>query len=177
MTLHDIIVIIAALINLIVFGGCAYWVVCWLRSLKGTVDAQAETISTLKTILDVTDTPKMLERLEAYKKFVDHEKEVLEQSFRRQLEKEKQKSSQSGVAALQATASLVAGMTNIIALLMPYVPREERKKAIETRNFDDQFEAILHRLAEEAPDFSERRPLMRHSELVALLKLEEKEKK
>jgi hypothetical protein len=60
MTLHDLIVIVAALVNLTVFGGCAYWVVRWLRSLKGTVDAQAETISTLRTVLDVTDIPKML---------------------------------------------------------------------------------------------------------------------
>jgi hypothetical protein len=76
MTLHDLIVIVAALVNLTVFGGCAYWVVRWLRSLKGTVDAQAETISTLRTVLDVTDIPKMLERIEAYKKFVDQEKEA-----------------------------------------------------------------------------------------------------
>ena len=54
----------------------------WLRSLKGAVDAQKETIAAqrefiqgLQTILDASDTPKMLERVEAYKKFVDHEKE------------------------------------------------------------------------------------------------------
>jgi hypothetical protein len=52
-------------------------------SLRGAVDAQKETIAAqkefiggLKTLLETADTPKMLERIEAYKKFVDREKKL-----------------------------------------------------------------------------------------------------
>ena len=76
--------------NLIALGGFAWWIVGWLRSLKGAVDAQKETIAAqkefiqgLQTVLDVTDTPKMLERIEAYKKLVDHEKEAFQQDLKR----------------------------------------------------------------------------------------------
>jgi hypothetical protein len=41
----DTIAIIAAAVNLIVLGGFAWWIVGWLRSLKGAVDAQKETIA------------------------------------------------------------------------------------------------------------------------------------
>jgi hypothetical protein len=95
----DTIAIIAAVVNLIALGGFAWWIVGWLRSLKGAVDAQKETIAAqkefiqgLQTVLDATDTAKMLERIETYKKFVDHEKEVLGATLERQLEEEKQKS-------------------------------------------------------------------------------------
>jgi hypothetical protein len=73
MTGFDAILIIAVLINLIAMGGFARWIVGWIRSLTGAVDAQQQSINALKTLLDATDTPKMLERVEAYKKFVDHE--------------------------------------------------------------------------------------------------------
>jgi hypothetical protein len=78
------------LIGLIVLG---VWTKRWIdalngtvTALKGTVDAQSQTITSQKTLLEnlgnvlnATDTPKMLERLEAYKKFVDHEKDAIKQ--------------------------------------------------------------------------------------------------
>jgi len=78
--------------------GFAWWIVGWLRSLKGAVDAQKETIvaqkefiQALQTFLDVTDTPKMLERIEAYKKLVDHQKEAFQQDLKRTSAEERQK--------------------------------------------------------------------------------------
>ena len=60
-----------------------------IKTLKGTVDAQSKTIdaqgailkefkdlsATMKTVLDSTNTPQMLERVKAYEEFVDKEKE------------------------------------------------------------------------------------------------------
>jgi hypothetical protein len=92
MTLHDVIVIIAAGLNLIALGGFAYWARGWFTALKGAVDAQKETIAAqkefiqgLQTVLDTTDTPKMLERLKAYKEFVDQEKEAAVTQAKREL--------------------------------------------------------------------------------------------
>jgi GAF domain len=150
------------LIGLIVLG---VWTKRWIdalngtvAALKGAVDAQRETIAAqkeiregLQALIDEADTPTMLERLESYKKFVDHEKEALKQTFTQQLDEAKQKSSRN-LAAMEVVVSRMAGMMNIIAALMPYMPREERKKAIETTNFDDQFKEIMLRLADQAPD-------------------------
>ena len=75
------------LIGLFVLG---VWTKRWIAALngtvtalKGTVEAQSQTIAAqntlltnLGTVLNAADTPKMLERIEAYKKFVDNEKEA-----------------------------------------------------------------------------------------------------
>jgi hypothetical protein len=47
----DTIAIIAAAVNLIALGGFAWWIVGWLRSLKGAVDAQKETIAAQKEFI------------------------------------------------------------------------------------------------------------------------------
>ena len=144
MTLHDVIVIIAAGLNFVAFGGFAWWIAGWICSLRDAVDAQGETIKAqknlledLRTVLEATDTPKMFEGWEAYKKIVDHEKETWEQSFKRQWNEEKQKSSRA---------------MDIIAAFMPYVPSEQRKKTVERIDFDDQIKGILLRLVDQAPD-------------------------
>jgi len=85
----DTIALIAAAVNLVVLAGFAWWIVGWLRSLKAAVDAQKETIAAqkefiqvLKPVLDATDTPKMLERIESLKKLFDYEKEALQQALK-----------------------------------------------------------------------------------------------
>ena len=64
--------------------------------LKGAVDAQKETIVTqkefrqgLQTVLDATDSPKMLERFEAYKKLNDLAADAVKQDLERRLSEEK----------------------------------------------------------------------------------------
>jgi hypothetical protein len=49
----DTIAIIAAVVNLIALGGFAWWIVGWIRSLKGAVDAQRETIAAQKEFISV----------------------------------------------------------------------------------------------------------------------------
>jgi hypothetical protein len=52
-------------------GGFAYWIRGWIHALHGTVNAQQRTIDAFKTLLDASDTPKMLERFESHKKLTD----------------------------------------------------------------------------------------------------------
>ena len=71
MEIEDVILIIGQIINFVALGICVHWI----RALKATVETQQQTIASLKALLDTADSPKMLERLEAYKRFGDHEKE------------------------------------------------------------------------------------------------------
>jgi hypothetical protein len=142
----DTIAIIAAAVNLIALGGFAWWIVGWLRSLKGAVDAQKETIAAqekfiqgLQTVLDATDSAKMLERVEAYKKFVDYEKEVLNTQRERQLED---------------VAELSGQHLTVIGALMPYVPYAERTRAINTIPIEKGTKESMHRIANVAPELA-----------------------
>jgi hypothetical protein len=138
-----------------ILGGFAWWIVGWLRSLKGAVDAQKETIAAqkefiqgLQTVLDVTDTPKMLERIEAYKKLVDHEKEAFQQDLKRTSAEEREKILNEAIRGEVA-------MIDVIADLMPYVPIGKRKEAIASANVHPVLKGWMHRLCEQAPDVSE----------------------
>jgi hypothetical protein len=131
----DTIAIIAAGVNLIALGGFAWWIVGWLRSLKGAVEAQKETIAAqkefiqgLQTVLDVTDTPKMLERVEAYKKLVDHEKEAAMSQMKRELTEEKNKSTESSLRQLIHLNEQVTKVAGLLADVLPFVPPEDRAK-------------------------------------------------
>src|SRR6266436_4964160 len=79
----------------------------WIDALKGTVAAQSQTITSQKTLLEnlgnvlnAADTPKMLERVQAYKKFVDQEKEAAIRQMETTLTEEKNKSSESSLRLL-----------------------------------------------------------------------------
>jgi len=109
MTLHDTIVIIAALVNLIAFGGFAYWI-------KGSLQAQQQTITALKNLIDALDTPKMLERFEAFKKTVDLAKEAAIQDLERKFEEERKELVRAGV---ETTSELADDFLALIVNLMP----------------------------------------------------------
>jgi hypothetical protein len=151
MTLHDLIVIIAALLNLTVFGGCAYWVVRWLRSLKGTVDAQAETISTLRTVIDAMDLPKMLERFKAYKKITDRQKEAEVQEIERKFSEQQAALVQSGEESKKGYEQDRIDFIDLILDLMPYVRKEIRYKVIASSNFSDELKHTLQDTARKLP--------------------------
>ena len=90
MTLHDVIVTIAA-------GSQPYslgWF-CVLDPLHATVNAQQRTIDAFKTLLDASDTPKMLERLESYKKLTDIAADAVREDLERRLSQEKDRGSKA----------------------------------------------------------------------------------
>ena len=77
----------------------------------------------MQTLLDATDTPKMLERLEAYKKFVDHEKEGLKRDLEASYAKDKDKLAQYEI--------WLDDMVSLFFELTPYVAQQDRKTLIE----------------------------------------------
>ena len=70
------ILLCAQIITVLGLGGVLVWMRRTVKAMKGTMDAQKETIDTLRTILEAADVPKMTERFKAYRELVDHEKEA-----------------------------------------------------------------------------------------------------
>jgi hypothetical protein len=155
----DTIAIVAAGVNVIALGGFAWWIVGWLRSLKGAVDAQRVTIAAqkefiqgLQALLELTDSPKMLERYEAYKKIVDHEKE----SLKRALEARRAEA-QGKLASAEIWSD---DMINLFFDLTPYVAEQDRTTVIESTQLSDSAKMIMRRFANLIPDLSTQKRLM-----------------
>ena len=102
MGIEAILIIAATLVNLVAFGGFAFWARGWFTSLKGTVDTQAKTIAALQSVIDAIDMPKMLERSQAYKKFADLENEAIIANLQRQFAEERNKVMETGTERLKA---------------------------------------------------------------------------
>jgi hypothetical protein len=150
------------LIGLFILG---IWTKRWIlalngeiAALKGTVDAQSQIIAAqntlltnLGTVLNAADTPKMLERVEAYKKFVDHEKEVWMNQIKRELTETQ--SSQHQVMHLNELVTSIAG---VLAGILPFVPPEVRAKFLDelSNDISPQLNDRLHHFARVAPDLS-----------------------
>jgi len=78
-------------ISLLGFSGLVYWIIRQNRILQGVIEAQKEALNvqegirksyeslaqTMQKVLESTDETKMLKRLEDYKKFADHENEMV----------------------------------------------------------------------------------------------------
>jgi hypothetical protein len=88
----EALLITQTVIYLLGIGGLAYWVRKWFRALEGALDAQRATIEaqkifmeSLSTFLNIADAPKMAERYEAFKKMVEHEKNLAFAEYERKL--------------------------------------------------------------------------------------------
>jgi len=142
-----------------------------IKSLKGTIDTQGRSIdaqgktieaqgailtefkdlsATMKGVLESTDEPKMLERVKAYKEFVDKEKAAAIS----EMEKKHAKGFQMSVEAIKG---LIGGELEVLSTLVPYVPYEERRRIIDSLQLEGNFPGIrdgFHKLAEVAIDLS-----------------------
>jgi hypothetical protein len=151
----EALIIVATVINLVAFGGFAYWARGWFTSLKGTVDTQAKTITALQSVVDATDWPKMLDRIQAYRKFVDQEKEVIIADLQRRFaEERKLMASGTGIERLKACEEFLGASTEFLFELLSYVPRENRHKLIDASNFDEKAKFTLRDAANKFPDQS-----------------------
>src|SRR5688572_9688810 len=140
----DALILVASFLNLIALGGFFYYVNGWFKSLQNTVEAQKETIEAYKKLLESTDYPQMLERVQAYRKFVDEEKAAFQRDTERKLaEREKQ--------AEGEVLSLTGSFYKLLASLMPLVPPQERKWVMDLRDFSEEQKATLSELSERAP--------------------------
>jgi hypothetical protein len=150
----DTIANIAAVVNLIGLGGFAWLIRGWFRSLKGTVETQAQTISTLKTVIDTMDLPKMLERFEAFKKITDRQKEAEVEEIERKFSEQQAAFVQSGEESKKGYEQDRIDFIDLILDLMPYVRKEIRYKVIASSNFSDEVKHTLQDTARKTLDLS-----------------------
>lgn len=127
-----------------------------VKAQHATIRAQAEQLKTMKTVLDSTDEPKMLERLKAYKEFVDREKEGALRQQAAEFEEEKKQMSVAQRDFINWSSATQSSLLGLVATLMPYVPPEQRVKTINASNVPDDFKQLCYRMAAEAPDLSVR---------------------
>ena len=157
-----------------------FWLGHTVWTLKNTVQAQASTIDAFKSLLDgmrsvleSTDETKMLARLEAHKKFVDHEMEAK----MKKLEDEKQKDLAELRGASQETINKVldryresnSAALKAAARRITYVPPEKRNAVIESMNFGKEkwMKELLTEVAEEAPYYTPEKILNSYLQIIA----------
>jgi hypothetical protein len=153
-SMSNLIVVILQVINFLGLVVLGFWTKRWICSLQGTVNAQKETISALKEIINTTDTPEMLKRFESYRKLVDHENQALQDEYKRKLATQKDEMSQSKVEVMKYSQNIINGFIHVFSRLMPYAPMEARSKAIGSSNLEHGFKELLERLAKAAPQIS-----------------------
>lgn len=166
--MSDTIDVIQLIISALGFGVLSLWV----HGLRVTVDAQEKTIKAqrdylqgidvlvkaMKSVLESTDEPKLLERMKAYKEMVELEKEETLKQQARQFDEEKKNLSQmpkEGLKSiLDAWREVVSGLMRLIANLIPYTPSSIRKECINSANLSADIKEAYLRLADAAPDLS-----------------------
>ncbi len=143
------------------FGGLVYWLKGAVEAQQKTIAAQGEILARYDGLLKATeslrhsaDEAKMLDRLKAYKEFVDREKDaaIKEQANRFQEEKLKMTDQQAGI--LKDLALTASGLTVLAGRLLPYVPLELRRNFIESNVSEPVIKESLYRMAHTAPDLS-----------------------
>ncbi len=145
------------IVMLILVGGGLYFMRERLKTMKTTVDNQQTLLETMDTVLKSTDERNMLARLEAHKKFVEHEKEAAEKRLVANFSEEKRKFTQFTQDALESvlkrfTKNVVAFATNAL----PYVPRNRRGEFINSLDLTHlpELKTWLDEIASSAPDLS-----------------------
>ena len=94
----------------------------------------------------------MLEHLEAYKKFVDHEKEGLKRDLEASYAKDKDKLAQYEI--------WLDDMVSLFFELTPYVAQQDRKRVIESTRLSESAKLIMRRFADLIPDLSSQKQFM-----------------
>jgi len=96
----------------------------------------------------------MLARVEAYKKFVDHEKEAAIQEVQKKLAEEQAQAVRSVEERKKIYDQGTKDLIDLILDLMPHVQPDIRYKLIEWSNFSDKVKHALQETARETPDLS-----------------------
>jgi hypothetical protein len=173
MTAEWWILLAGQVITVLGLGGVLVWMGRTIKAMKGTVDAQAETIKAqaekmssmetllkaMDTVLKSTDETKMLERLEAYKRFVDHEREADTKKLTAAFEREKANLESGSKLFAEASQALIGSLLDFGTSTLPYVPKAQRREFIERIDAPGAgpvLRKVLHRYAEQAPDLSDR---------------------
>jgi len=150
----SIILGIQGIVFILGFSGVVYWLSRMAGALKGAVDAQekiiaaqGELLKTMKDVLESTDEPKMLERIQAYKEFVNEEKQAeLQKQAQHFTEKEDQTTD-----VLEYMNSAIGGLIEISTAMLPYVPSNDRDKLIDLAKLPTSLKGRLQQIAKKAP--------------------------
>src|SRR5713101_3123004 len=150
-----IIGLVVALVNVIGGGLVIRWLARQIRALKGTVDAQTETLKTIgevnRTVLEVfkaMEPRRWAEEVQVHKKLADEKAAALVDEARRQFEKDKE--------TLQETLKGYQEAVGVGLSLLPYVPKEERQKAVDDTAAPDSIKKVFLEVAATAPDWNRR---------------------
>ncbi len=155
-------------------GGVLIWMGKTIKAMKDTVGAQKETIraqtekmtsmetllNAMETVLTSTDERNMLARLEAHKKFVEHEKEAREKTLVDNFAEERKKLTQLSREALEDAygpfRNNVIAFAQFATNALPYVPRNRRGEFINSLDLTHlpELKTQLDEIASSAPDLS-----------------------
>src|SRR6266446_2490034 len=150
-------------------------VLLWMRqaiiALRTTVETQKVTIeaqtakmnalegllTTMGAVLKSTDERSMLERLEAHKKFVEHEGEAKVKQLAAKFEVDTRELQAGHSFAMESLTKLTTALITFATNVLPYVPKARRIEFIRLLEVTDTLEPIktgLYDLATTAPDIS-----------------------
>ena len=153
-------------------GGLLFWIRRQFKAMQGTIDAMKSTIEgqrqhiktlanladTLKGVLESTDEPKMLERLKAYKEFVDREAEArIKDAARGYQDTATDAAEETAKELLKEVGSLTGAIARLVIHLAPYVPPDRRTAILNSVDFPPTFREtkdVLVRGMTLAPDAS-----------------------
>ena len=146
----EILVAIQIALTVLGFGGVVTWLHRQITALNGTISAHQRTIEAMNHLVNAIDAPGMLRRFEAYKKLVDHEKELLLKTSATQAQELQRGKTEWLVEHMSAFFGLAADF-------LPYVPIQIRRDFIERLKLPsgqsaDAFKGALLHLSKEAPN-------------------------
>ena len=136
------------------------WLGRTVRTQATTIDALQTLLDSMRTVLESTDEKNMLQRLKAYKEFVDLEQEAhikqVHQEKEETLEEFKKGAASRIELVLKRYEEQTSGLFNVLFRLMPYVPPDERTAQIESVDFGDQkkLKESIRSTADSAPYIS-----------------------
>ncbi|HEY7250756.1 MAG TPA: hypothetical protein VIG37_09670 [Methylomirabilota bacterium] len=148
-------------LDLLGFGGLLFWINRQIVALKGTVDAQAETLRTLQglnqTALEVVkgvDPERWAAEVRIHKDLADQKAQALIDEARREFDQEKKSTLEKQARVAQVFRDQYSAALQLAFGLIAYIPKHSRMAAIEERDVPKDLKELYLKLAEKSPDRS-----------------------
>jgi hypothetical protein len=157
MTWLEILIVVNLAVSLV--GGAI--VVKWVRALKGTVDAQAETITTIQkvneTVLNVftaLDPERYAREVATYKDLADKKTTALVEEAQRQAEAQRTALADKAGQVMVTLSEMYGEALGLAVGFMPWVPKKRRADMVAEAKLPGDVKKNVMDLAEKAPDWS-----------------------
>jgi len=171
MTVEWWILLVGQITTVLGLGGVLIWMGRIIKAMKGTVDAQKETITaqsarmgmfeglvkTMETVLQTIDVPKMAEKYKAYKDIMDHEKEAVTARFQAELDRLQRGAAADFEAMVESVSDGMACLLDVGTTFLPYAPKSQRAQILDSVQWKPPYDAVrlaLNHVAQEAPDLT-----------------------